>query len=211
MPRIAPLPPKQLEEQAEVWDLLGEMQKLAGFIPNSYATLARRPGILRATMGLAREVMGPGEISEEFKALVAFVSSRAAGCRFCQAHTSKTAQLRSASAERIAAAFDYETSPLFSPAERAALALARDASILPNAVTDAHFDELDCYYSDDQKVELLAVISFFGFMNRWNDSAGTELEKPSLEFADAVLRPLGWAPGHHAPSGSDSGEQEPQR
>ena len=198
MPRIAPLPPEQLQQNAEVWDLLGEMEKLAGFIPNSYATLARRPGTLRALAGLAREVMGPGEIPEELKALVAFVSSSAAGCRFCQAHTSKTAHLRNASAERIAAAFEYETSPLFSPAERAALALARDASILPNAVTDAHFDELERYYSDDQKVELLAVISFFGFMNRWNDSAGTELEKPSLEFADAVLRPLGWDPGHHA-------------
>lgn len=198
MSRIQPLSPEQLQQSDEVWGLLGEMQQLAGFIPNSYATLARRPGILRAVAGLAREVMGPGEIPEELKALVAFVSSRAAGCRFCQAHTSKTAHLRSASAERIAAAFEYETSPLFSPAERAALALARDASILPNAVTDAHFDELALYYSDDQKVELLAVISFFGFMNRWNDSAGTELEKPSLEFAEAVLRPLGWEPGHHA-------------
>jgi len=203
MPRITALPPEQLKRNTEVWDLLGEMQKVAGFIPNSYATLARKPGILRALAGLAREVMGPGEIPEELKALVAFVSSRAAGCRFCQAHTSKTAHLRAASAERIAAAFEYETSPLFSPAERAALALARDASILPNAVTDAHFDELERYYSDDQKVELLAVISFFGFMNRWNDSAGTELEKPSIEFADAVLRPLGWDPGHHARAGND--------
>ena len=27
------------------------------------------------------------------------------------------------------------------------------------------------YYSDDQKVERLAVISCLGFINRWNDSA----------------------------------------
>ena len=42
----------------------------------------------------------------------------------------------------IELAFEYETSELFSDAERAALRLAQDASLVPNEATDAHFAAL---------------------------------------------------------------------
>jgi hypothetical protein len=46
---------------------------------------------------------------------------------------------------------------------------------VPNAVTDAHFAELKKHYTDAQIVEIVAVISLFGFLNRFNDTTATEL------------------------------------
>ena len=44
--------------------------------------------------------------------------------------------------EKIDAAFEFDTNPLFGAAERAALHLAHDSALTPNASTDAHFDAL---------------------------------------------------------------------
>src|SRR5262249_57940240 len=74
------------------------------------------------------------------------------------------------------ALWEYETSPLFSAAERAALRVAQGAAQVPNAVTDVDFSELKRYYSDAQIVDIVAVIALFGFLNRFNDTMATELE-----------------------------------
>ena len=67
--------------------------------------------------------------------LVAHIASTAAGCRYCQAHTGAHAARAGVAEEKLAAAWEFETSDLFDAAERAALRLARDAAILPNAAT----------------------------------------------------------------------------
>ncbi len=195
MARISPASDAEL---AAVDDLIGPVREMAGFVPNSYLTLARRPEILRSFAVLAGSIMGPGQVPAELKSLVSFVASTAAGCRFCQAHTSHTAHRMKVSPEKIAAAFEYESSPLFSPAERAALALAADAGSVPNAVTDGHFDALREHFSEPEILELVAVISLFGFLNRWNDTLATQLEDAPLDFASKHLEPLGWSAGKHA-------------
>ncbi len=43
---------------------------------------------------------------------------------------------------KVVALWDYETSPLFSDAERAALRFAQAAGCVPNAVTDENYAEL---------------------------------------------------------------------
>jgi len=91
--------------------------------------------------------------------------------------------MRGADDEKIAAIWDFERSPLYDEAERAALRFARDASLVPNEVTPARFAELRGYWDDGQIVEMLAVIGLFGFLNRWNDSMATDLEDVPLSFA----------------------------
>ena len=48
--------------------------------------------------------------------------------------------------------WEFEQSPLFSDAERAALRLARDMGQVPNAVTAQHFDDLREYFDEEQIV-----------------------------------------------------------
>jgi hypothetical protein len=80
------------------------------------------------------------------------------------AHTAGGALRFGIEDDKLAAVWDYQTSPLFSPAERAALDLTVTASCVPNAVTDDMFVEMRKYWSEDQIVEIVGCISVFGFL-----------------------------------------------
>ena len=97
-----------------------------------------------------------------------------------------------------AAVWAYETSPLFSDAERAALSFAQCAAMVPNSVTDEHFAELRKHFSEVEIVEILSVVSIFGYFNRWNDSMATELEAGPKAAAEKHLKGMGWSIGRHA-------------
>ncbi len=126
------------------------------------------------------------------------VASQAAGCLYCQAHTSSNASRAGLSAEKIAAVWEFETSPLFEKSERAALRFALGAGSVPNGVTDEIIDDLKQYYSEVQIVELMAVVAMFGYLNRWNDSMATGLEDEPLSFAENNLADTSWQAGKHA-------------
>jgi len=68
--------------------------------------------------------------------------------------------------DRIRDIWTFENSEYFTEAERAALRLARDAAVVPNAVGPEHFADLRKHYSDRQIVEMLAVISLERFIVR---------------------------------------------
>ncbi|MDA3022241.1 MAG: carboxymuconolactone decarboxylase family protein [Actinomycetota bacterium] len=167
-----------------------------GFTPNSLKTMARRPEIVVALGDLITVIWRTGTVPAGTKALVALMASTAAGCRYCQAHEAVDAEAHGVPREKVADIWSFETSPHFGAAERAALRFARDAAVVPNAVTAVNFDELREHFDDGQIVELLSTISLFGFLNRWNDSMATDLEpKPSEQALDLLQ---GWSPGKHS-------------
>jgi len=170
-----------------------------GRVPNSVLALAHRPGILEAFARLAGEISGRGTVDRGLKQLVAHVASTAAGCRYCQAHTASLAHNYGIDEAKIAAVWEFETHALFDEAERAALRLARDAAQQPNAVTQQHFADLAEHFDQGQTVELVAIISLFGFLNRWNETIATDLEDEPFEFASRNLAAAGWEPGRHRP------------
>ena len=194
MPNVEPL---TREELAEFEPFFRLAEGALGFVPRSTLTLGRRPQILRAFSALTAAGLGPREIAPPVQQLIAMIASVAAGCRYCQAHTSETAARNGIAAEKVAAAFDFETSDLFTDAERAALRLARDAAIVPNATTPNHFAALRKHFSESQIIEIVSVISLFGWLNRWNDTMATELEAPALDFASQHLSSHGWEAGKH--------------
>lgn len=193
MARVSSLPREELGEYEDFFQVL---ERAMGFVPNSALTMARRPPILEGFNQLGRAVLlDPGTVDAGLKWLVAHLSSRASGCRYCWAHTgSNAAAAAGVPVEKVEAAWDFETSPLFSDSERAALRLAIAAGVTPNAVEDDHFDELSRYFNEDQIVEIVAAIALFGFLNRWNDTLGTDLEDIPLSFGDEHLREGGWQP-----------------
>ena len=48
------------------------------------------------------------------------------------------------------------------------------------------------FYSKEQILEVVAVISFFGFLNRWNDTFGTEIEAVPANYLQNELKPSNW-------------------
>lgn len=94
--------------------------------------------------------------------------------------------------------WDYQTSDLFSEAERVALDFALAAASIPNAITEELFSRLRKEWDNEQIVEILGVVSFFGYLNRWNDSIATALEDPAKYFASDLLGEQGWHVGKHS-------------
>ncbi|MCH2344245.1 MAG: carboxymuconolactone decarboxylase family protein [Pseudomonadales bacterium] len=172
--------------------------KTRGFTPNSIQTMVRRPNIVRAFMQMNQVVLYEGTVDEELKMLVSLIASQAAGCRYCQAHMANLSKIYNASQEKIAMAWDFESCNLFSDAEKAALRLAYYGAMSPSQASQAHFDEVYKYFDEGQVVEIVASISLFGFLNRWNDTMATELEDLPKEVAkDMIGGNFGWEPGKH--------------
>lgn len=194
---MANLEPLRREELPELEELFQHYDETLTFVPNSLYTMARRPEILSAFSDLITKIWRTGTLPIELKPLIAIISSQAAGCRYCQAHEAVDARERGVDAEKIAAVWEFETSQLFSEAERSALRLARDASLLPNLATAGHFDALREHYSEGEIVEIMAVVSLFGFLNRWNDTMATDLEDEPFAFASATYDAERWGSGKH--------------
>jgi uncharacterized peroxidase-related enzyme len=202
---MANMQPLRREDHPELEELFALYDETLSFVPNSLFTMARRPEILRAFSDLITQIWRTGTLPQPLKPLIAIVSSVAAGCRYCQAHEAVDAKMRGVPEEKISAIWDFERSPLYDDAERAALRFARDASLVPNEVTPRSFEELRQHWDDGQIVEILAVVGLFGFLNRWNDSMATDLETAPLAFASRRYGER-WDPGKHAAS---HGEGEP--
>lgn len=197
---MANMEPLRREDHPELEALFRLYDDTLSFVPNSLYTMARRPEILRAFSDLITAIWRTGTVPVRLKPLVAMVSSRAAGCRYCQAHEAVDAKMRGVPEEKIAAVWDFERSSLFSDAERAALRFARAASVIPNAVTPEHFAELRRHWDDGEIIEILSVVALFGFLNRWNDTMATDLEAAPFEFARRTLADS-WDPGKHRADG----------
>jgi uncharacterized peroxidase-related enzyme len=193
--RVAPLRREDLPQYDDLYELY---EQTMGFVPNSFLVMARRPEILDGFRRLIQAVWHTGTVDPQLKPMIALMASYAAGCQYCQAHEAARSKMGGVADDKIAAIWDFENSPLFSPAEKSALRLARDAAQQPNAATSGHFDELRRYYSEEEIVEIMAVIAAFGFLNRWNDTLATDLEQIPTEIAERTLGGLRWEPGKHA-------------
>ena len=195
-PRLAPLPAETTPELKEQFEL---MTRNLGFIPNSLLIMQRRPKMAKAFANMTASIWDPeATVDRRLKRLIAHVSSRAAGCQYCMAHTAGGALLFGVEDKKLADVWSYQTSPLYSAAERAALDLAVAASSVPNAVTDEMFLELRKHWTEDEIVEIVGVISLFGFLNRWNDTMATPLEDEPTEVGEKYLASHGWSVGKHA-------------
>ena len=192
MARLTPLASNQLEHLQAQFD---QTQQQMGYVPNSLPTMARVPGLAEAFDGLARVVMANPAIPGPLAQMVAQIASVAAGCRYCQAHTATHAAHMGVPEEKLDELWTWKTSEHFDDAERAALDLAFDAASVPNGVTEKHFTSLRKHFDDDQIAGLVAIVSFFGFLNRWNDTIATDLEAEPATVASRVLAGSGWNPG----------------
>lgn len=74
-----------------------------------------------------------------------------------------------ASEEKMGALLgDYRKSPLFSKRERLALELAERMTYTGKRVTDSFFKRLKRHFTDEQLVELAAIIALENFRSKFN-------------------------------------------
>lgn len=191
--------PKSESNDAELQQLIEFYNETLGFCPNSIKTMHHRPHIAYAFIALNKAVMeNHGRVTSALKRFIGYITSNVAGCRYCQAHTIRAAERYGAGQGQLNNIWEYKTHSSFSDAERAALDLAYHASQIPNDVTDQIAENVRKYWDEGEIVEIMGVIALFGYLNRWNDSMGTQLEDGAIESGRALLKNNGWTEGKHS-------------
>ncbi len=182
----------QAEEMARFYE------ETLGFTPNSLFTMMHRPRIARAFLEMNQAVMeNKGRVSSALKREIAYFSSMTTGCRYCEAHAIRAAERYGSSEDRMNHIWEYKTYAAFTEGERAAFDLAIAASQVPNAVNDTIAEKARLYWEEAEIVEIMGVVALFGYLNRWNDSMGTQLEGPAADSAQSILGHRGWTSGKH--------------
>ena len=167
------------------------------------------PELRHAFNKAVQVVWADRELSEQFKQELLTMSSHASGCVHCQSHGAFHLQHMGVETERIRAIWEYETSDLFSDAERAAFNLVRAAAQSPNAAKPEHFEELRKHYSNTQIIEILALSSAAAWLNRWNDTIATVTDQESVDWATENLSDVGWTIGKHTGESSEQRKAHP--
>jgi hypothetical protein len=126
-----------------------------------------------------------------------YVSSRAAECAYCSAHTCSFALRRGTSQERLARAMADEDVDR-TPAERAVMAIARSLSRVPSTATDAERAALREHFGKGDVEWIVLGVAMMGWLNKFMDAIGVELEPEAIRDAAGVIGPSGWSPGKHA-------------
>jgi len=184
---------KETEEMANFYE------ETLGFTPNSLFTMMRRPRIAYAFMEMNKAVMeNKGRVTSALKRQIAYLSSMSTGCRYCEAHAIRAAVRYGSEEDKLQNIWDYKTYSAFSDAERAAFDLTIAASSVPNGVSDEISENMRQHWDEGEIVEILGVVALFGYLNRWNDSMGTQLEEPAAEDGEKYLGQKGWSRGKHA-------------
>lgn len=195
---MAFLEPLPADTTPELKDDFAIFERILGFVPNSLLTMQRMPEMVRGFGELTKAVMDPdGAVDLGFMRLIAHFSSRAAGCQYCEAHSLVAAKIHGIEQDKLDAIWDFQSSPLYSEAERVALNFALAAGAVPNGVNDEIMSQMKEHWSEDQIVQILGAVCLYGFLNRWNDSMATELEGSPKEMGERVLAQGGWTGGKH--------------
>lgn len=119
-----------------------------------------------------------GGVPQATLELVHLRASQINGCSAC-VHAGVTSATKAGeSTDRLHAVGAWYESPLFTDAERAALALSEAATRLsdrPGAVTDVIWNEASRHYDENQLAALVLMVAITNFFNRIN----TTIKEPA--------------------------------
>ena len=193
-PYLKPLNRADVPELEPIFEMT---EGYLGFSANDVLTMARLPAATKAFMEFAITVISEATLPPQLIQLITLIASAASGCRYCTAHTANCCNSAGVDAEKIAAVWEFATSPLFDDRERAALDFAFKAAQSPSALEQSDYDHMQNYFNETEVTEILFVVSEMGFFNRWNDSVATTLEQKPLEFSKEKLPEEHWQVGKH--------------
>ncbi|MEW9553127.1 carboxymuconolactone decarboxylase family protein [Nonomuraea sp. NPDC050783] len=124
------------------------------------------PDVYRHFLGVEK-ILHEGELPVSTLELVKLRASQINGCAYCVDMHSRDMKKAGESDERLWMVAAWREATVFTPAERAALALTEEATRLPDreAVPDAVWEQAREHYDDKQLALLVAAIAM---INAWN-------------------------------------------
>ena len=146
-----------------------EVQEKAGFVPNVFLTLARRPAEWRAFFAyhdalMLREDSG---LTKGEREMIVTTTSAANHCLYCVvAHGAilRIYEKKPLVADQVAT--NYRKADI-SPRQRAMLDFAMKVCLHSHEIEDADFDPLHAHgFSDEDIWDIASITAFFGLSNR---------------------------------------------
>ena len=178
---LSPDDPRSTDKQLE------DLVAFLGYRPNALLTMARKPGLLPAVMGLVQVcIRGPSSITPELRFLVACEASRTACCFYSAAHAVHGAHHLGVPWSKLSELDVYPTSSHYSADERAALCIATAGGTLPTRRSQDTFQLARLCFTDEQCLDIVTVVAAFGWFNRWNGLIGSCLEDVPSEALQHV-------------------------
>ena len=172
MPRVAYIEAEQASpELREIYE-----KTFKGKPGNFQKLLAHRPELLKAFLPFYTSV--GRSLERRLYELVYVRVSMINGCQYCLQHHlagSKRVGVTPQEWQALQSA-DYSK---FSPQEQTALKFAEKLTREPHSINDADFAELKKHFSEEQIVDLDALVALVNLTNRMTDVLGAEVEFPA--------------------------------
>ena len=159
-----------------------EVQEKAGFVPNVFLALARRPAEWRAFFAYHDALMLKEDsgLTKGEREMIVTTTSAANQCLYCVvAHGAilRIYEKKPLVADQVAV--NYRKADI-SPRQRAMLDFAMKVCTQSHLVEDADFEALYAHgFSDEDAWDIAAITAFFGLSNRMASFSGMQ---PNAEF-----------------------------
>ena len=190
----AAVPMSELEK--EYRPLLKLVEQLLGVIPNCDPLLEIWPTGFRSynlivpnLLNLPASLLGQGA-PKDLVGLAMYAASRAAGCMYCSAHSCTFALRRGASPETLTGEYTAE--------EAAVARVAEGIARVPADLTKADITDLRKHLSDEDIEWVVNSVATMGFLNKFMDTMGVELEESAINDVQDLISSTGWSTGKHA-------------
>ncbi len=204
---VAPLTPL-LHDARVGWDVLDDrygallrlVDAVLGVVPNCDRYLEIWPPAFRTYnimvpnfLNLPVPVLGVGGPPAGVVGLAMYVASRTAECSYCSAHSCSFAMRRGASPDKVAAALVPDRDR-FTRGELATIAVARSVARIPCELTPVERAELVDVYGERNAEWIVLGAVMMGFLNKFMDAIGVELEQSVVSEVSATMGP-DWSAG----------------
>jgi uncharacterized peroxidase-related enzyme len=166
----------------DIRDTLLAVQQKAGFVPNVFLKLARRPAEFRAFVGYHDVLMlkEGGSLTKGEREMIVVATSGANDCLYCVvAHGAILRIYEKAPKLADQLATNWRKADL-TPRQRAMIGFAMKVALDSRAVDDHDFRELHAHGFDDEDAwDIAAIAAFFAMSNRLANTVGM---MPNDEF-----------------------------
>ncbi|HUN29543.1 MAG TPA: carboxymuconolactone decarboxylase family protein [Alphaproteobacteria bacterium] len=146
-------------------------------MPSLFDALSARPQLARSLAAHLRDLES-GTLAPRTLELIALMVAWLNACEYCTCVHEEIARGLGVDEETLARLGDFARNPLFSDAERAALAATVALTREPRALPPALWEALRAHYDEGACVEVIAAIGLNNYLSRTINALQPQLHAP---------------------------------